>query len=194
MSAQDKTLLPTKPGLMETHQALIAIAALVLMMLPFITTFNEFLTTIVLRSQAYVLIQDFVVPIEGKMVGVILQYVFGMNTAISGSSLVILGARSLKVYISWNCVGWQSGILFAITLVTGLRGPYTLKSKILCVTAGIEGTILVNLLRIASVILVAIYAGYLPAILFHDYGGTILVVLWLVLFWHFAFSHILKHQ
>jgi len=193
MSAQDKTLLPIKPGLMETHQALIAIAALVLMMLPFITTFNEFLTAMVLRSQAYVLIQDFIVPIEGKMVGVILQYVFGMNTVISGSSLIVLGARSLKVYINWNCVGWQSIILFAITLVTGLRGPYTLKSKILCVTAGIEGTILLNLLRIASVILVAIYAGNLPAILFHDYGGTILVVLWLVLFWHFAFNHILKH-
>ncbi len=192
MSVENESSLRMKPGLMETHQALIALTALVLMMLPFITTFNEFLTAVVLQSQAYVAIQNIVVPIEGKMVGVILQYVFGMNTVISGSSLIILGARSLKVYISWNCIGWQSLILFGITLVTGLRGPYTLKSKALCILAGIEGTILLNLLRIASVILVAIYAGYLPAILFHDYGGTILVVFWLILFWHFAFNHILK--
>jgi len=184
--------LQNNPGLIETHQVLIALTALVFLLLPFVTTFNDFLTSLVLSSQAYVIIQSFVVPIEGRMVAVILQYLFGIPAAISGSSIIIPG--SFRVYISWNCIGWQSVILFAITLVTGLRGPYTLKSKILCVTAGIEGTVLLNLLRIASVILVAIYAGYLPAVLFHDYGGTILVVLWLVLFWHFAFSHILKHQ
>jgi exosortase/archaeosortase family protein len=184
----------SRSGLFETHQALIAITALVLMMLPFVITFNEFLTALVLRSQAYIAIQDFVVPIEGKMVGVILEYIFGMNTVVSGSTLIVLGAKSIKVYINWNCIGWQSLILFVITLVTGLRGPYTIKSKILCVLAGIEGTILLNLLRIASVILVAIYVGYLPALLFHDYGGTILVVLWLVLFWQLAFGHILKRE
>jgi exosortase/archaeosortase family protein len=107
---------------------------------------------------------------------------------------LIIIPGSLKVYISWNCIGWQSLVLFAITLLTGLGGHYTRESKILCVVAGIEGTILLNLLRIASVILVAIYAGYLPAVLFHDYGGTLLVVLWLVLFWQLAFNRILKPQ
>lgn len=181
-----------KPGLMETHQVLIALTALVLMLLPFITAFNDFLTSLVLSSQAYVIIQNFVVPIEGRMVAVILQYLFGMPTAISGSLIIIPGY--LRVYMSWNCIGWQSLILFAITLLTGLGGQYTFKSKILCVVAGIEGTILLNLLRIASVILVAIYAGYLPAVLFHDYGGTLLVVLWLVWFWQLAFNRILKPQ
>jgi exosortase/archaeosortase family protein len=194
LSIQGENSLQAKPGLMETHQALIALTALVLMALPFITTFNEFLTALVLRSYAYVAIQNFIVPIEGKMVGAILQYLFGVNTAISGSFLIIMRAQPLKVYISWNCIGWQSMVLFAITLLTGLRGPYTLASKILCVVAGIEGTILLNLLRIASVVLVAVFGGYMPAVLFHDYGGTILVVFWLILFWHFAFNHILKRQ
>ncbi len=191
MSALNESSLQ-KPGLMETHQVLIALTALVLMLLPFVTTFNDFLTSLVLSSQAYVMIQNFVVPIEGRMVAVILQYLFGIPTATSGSSIIIPG--SFRVYISWNCIGWQSLILFTITLVTGLGGRYTLKSKFLCVLTGIEGTILLNLLRIASVILVAIYAGYLPAVLFHDYGGTILVVLWLVLFWQLAFNYILKHN
>lgn len=192
MTVEDQRSSLVKPGLVETHQALIALTALTLMLIPFITSFNEFLTAIVLGSQAYVWIQNYVVPIEVKMVAVILQYVFGMPAVVSESSLIVPGA--IRVYISWNCIGWQSLILFAITLLTGLRGPYTLKSKMLCVLAGIEGTLLLNLLRIASVILVAVYAGYLPALLFHDYGGTILIVLWLVLFWHFAFNSILKHQ
>jgi exosortase/archaeosortase family protein len=192
VTLQNQSSFQIKPGLMETHQVLIALAAVTLMVLPFVTTFNELLTAILLSSQAYGWIQSYAVPIEGKMVAVILQYVFGMPTLVSESSLIVPGA--IRVYISWNCIGWQSLILFGISLLTGLVGPYTLRSKTLCVLTGIQGTILVNLLRIASVILVAIYAGYPPAILFHDYGGTIIIVLWLVLFWHFAFNHILRPQ
>lgn len=192
MSIRNERRADLKPGLLETHQTLIAITTLTLLVLPFITSFNELLTALVLQSQAYLAIQDFVVPFEGKMVGVVLQYLFGLPTVTSGSSLIVLGDRSLRVYINWNCIGWQSLVLFSITLWTGLRGPYTAKSKGICVLAGIEGTILMNLLRIASVVLVAVYVGYMPALIFHDYGGTILVVLWLVLFWNLAFRHVLK--
>jgi len=34
--------------------------------------------------------------------------------------------------------------------------------------------------------------GYLPAAIIHDYGGTILILIWLCLFWHFSTSHVLK--
>jgi len=180
-----------KQGLLETHQALITMTALVLMVLPFITTFDEFLTAIVMRSNAYVAIQNLIVPYEGKMIAVILR-AFGYTAYTSGSIIII--PEALRIYISWNCIGWQSLVLFAMTLLTGLRGPYTLRSKALCVLIGVQGTLLLNLLRISSVILVALFAGYLPALIFHDYGGTALVVLWLVFYWHMAFHHILRDE
>jgi len=42
------------------------------------------------------------------------------------------------------------------------------------------------------IVLVAFFWGYLPAILIHDYGGTIIILVWLVLFWHFSTNHVLK--
>jgi hypothetical protein len=33
--------------------------------------------------------------------------------------------------------------------------------------------------------------GYLPAVLFHDYGGTLLTVAWLFGFWTIAYRWIL---
>ncbi len=45
--------------------------------------------------------------------------------------------------------------------------------------------------RIATVCLLAAAAGYLPAVLFHDYGGTLFLVGWLFIFWFIAFRWLL---
>jgi exosortase/archaeosortase family protein len=89
-------------------------------------------------------------------------------------------------------VGWQSFILFLITLLTGLQGSYTRRSKVETVILGFLGTFLVNLWRISVVSLVAFYVGQLPAVIFHDYGGTILILLWLFAFWYFAHGYLLE--
>jgi exosortase/archaeosortase family protein len=126
------------------------------------------------------------------MIAVILGF-FGIEASVSETSLYLLkGAITLPIYISWNCVGWQSFILFAITLITGLQGSYTRRSKVETVILGFLGTFLVNLLRISIVCLVAYYVGQLPAVIFHDYGGTILILLWLFLFWYFAHGYVLE--
>jgi hypothetical protein len=39
---------------------------------------------------------------------------------------------------------------------------------------------------VAAVAAIAATIGQTPAVLFHDYGGTILVVLWLFGFWIFV--------
>jgi hypothetical protein len=49
------------------------------------------------------------------------------------------------------------------------------------------GTVLVNIARITVVCLLAALAGYVPAVLFHDYGGTLLIVAWLFFFWLAAY-------
>jgi hypothetical protein len=47
-------------------------------------------------------------------------------------------------------------------------------------------------LRIAAVAFIAARFGYVPALLFHDYGGVLLGVAWLFLFWEVAYRYVLS--
>ena len=69
-----------------------------------------------------------------------------------------------------------------------------LTSRVEVIVVGILGTVLVNVVRIATVCLLAAAAGYLPAVLFHDYGGTLLLVGWLFSFWFIAFRWLLPNH
>src|SRR5207302_2183193 len=64
----------------------------------------------------------------------------------------------------------------ARTVLAGSQGPGC--------SALSAGMLLLNLGRMAAVALVATRGGFVPAVVFHDYGGTALIVLWL-----FAFSY-----
>ena len=183
-----------KPDLLRTHELLLAIAAVVFMLLPLMITISDSLDSFITQFQAYALIQTLIAPIEARMLAVVLQYLFGIPTAISGSTLIMMGQNSLKVYVSWICVGWQSMALYAVSVTVGLRGPYTVRSKLLVLFAGLEGTFLINLFRETSVILVNMYVGDLAAILYHNYGGAIITITWLVLFWYLAYAAVLKHK
>jgi len=178
-----------------TYQRLLAISAIGFLVLPFVITFNEFLTKMVEGIGFYMLIQNTIVPSLVRMIGAILQYFFGLQTSVSSSSIYLQGAGfPVEIYISWNCVGWQSLVLFLFTLVTGLQGPYTLRSKVKCLLLGAEGTFLVNLLRIVLSCLLAFHFGYLPAVIFHDYLGTLLLIAWLGIFWYFSFEMVLERK
>ncbi len=54
------------------------------------------------------------------------------------------------------------------------------------VLIGILGTILVNLLRVTIVCLLAATVGRWPAVIFHDYAGTLMIIAWLFAFWSAA--------
>ncbi|MFH1485514.1 MAG: hypothetical protein ABIH46_05540 [Chloroflexota bacterium] len=175
-----------------TFQLLLLITAVTLVMLPFVTTFNEFLTAVVMWTGLNSILQNWVVPTEARLVAPFLQ-LFGLNTAVTPNGLLLTkGADSLVVNISWNCVGWQSFILFAITVITGTQGPYTLGSKFHTVLLGILGTLLLNLFRIATVALVGFFFGRTPAIIYHDYGSTLMVLGWLALFWWITHRYLLE--
>jgi len=90
------------------------------------------------------------------------------------------------LFISWNCIGWQSLILLGISFLSGLRGQQSLEARVQVVLIGIAGTMLLNLMRVAAVAAIAATIGQTPAMLFHDYGGTLLVIGWLFGFWIFA--------
>ncbi|HVC78723.1 MAG TPA: hypothetical protein VND96_19615 [Candidatus Micrarchaeaceae archaeon] len=168
------------------NMTLIAITCALLMLLPFVTTFNDLLTSWALALGANNPLQG-IVPVEARMVVGMLGLI-GVHAAVSGSYLVIWdSAGSMHtLFISWNCIGWQSLILLGVSFVSGLRGRQSLEARAQVVFIGIAGTMLLNLVRVAAVAAIAATAGQTPAILFHDYGGTILVVTWLFVFWIFV--------
>lgn len=179
-----------------TYQMILLLAAAVLLILPFVTTFNELLTRMVMNLRLDWILEDWVVPTEVKFIALILKP-FGISAMVNDAALYLDrpgSALPIPVYISWNCVGWQSFILFGITLVTGLQGAYSRTRRIQVIALGLLGTFWMNLLRMASVAAVAYYFGRLPAVIFHDYGGTLIILIWLALFWYLLFNHFLQHE
>jgi exosortase/archaeosortase family protein len=178
----------------NVNLTLIALTCALLMVLPLVTTFDDLLTAWAMQLGADNPLQA-IVPIESGMV-VSLLGLIGIHAAASGSHLVVWdGAGSMHVlFISWNCIGWQSLILFGVSLISGLRGGHSLESRAQVVCIGVAGTMLLNLLRVAAVALIAATVGVAPAILFHDYGGTVLFVGFLFAFWAFAQRWILSSR
>jgi exosortase/archaeosortase family protein len=170
----------------DVNLTLLAMACALLMLLPLVTTFDDLLTTWAVQLGANNPLQA-IVPVEARMV-VGLLGLLGIHAAASGSHLVVWdgGGSMHTLFISWNCIGWQSLVLLGVSLITGLRGRHPLEARAQVVLIGVAGTMLLNLLRVAAVAAIAATIGVAPALLFHDYGGTILVISYLFLFWIFV--------
>jgi exosortase/archaeosortase family protein len=170
----------------DLNVIVLALACGLLMLLPLVTTFDDLLTTWALQLGANSPLQA-IVPVEARMV-VGLLGLLGIHAAASGSHLVVWdGAGAMhSLFISWNCIGWQSLVLLGVSLMTGLRGRQPVEARVQVIVIGVAGTMLLNLLRVAAVAAIAATIGVTPAILFHDYGGTLLVITYLFLFWMFA--------
>ena len=177
-----------------TFQTIFILLTVVLMILPFVTTFNEFLTTLIMKIEVYKKLQELIVPHLARMVGVVLGFL-KISVETSPDTLFLTsGTKKLAVFISWNCIGWQSIILFFLTLFTGLQGSHKWGGRVQTITLGILGTFVVNIFRITSVALIAFYFGRLPAVIFHDYFSTIMIILWLFVFWWFSYSYVLEER
>jgi len=165
---------------------LLALLCALLMLLPLVTTFDDLLTTWAMQFGANNPLQA-IVPVEARMV-VGLVGLVGIHAAASGSHLVVWDGAGIMhtLFISWNCIGWQSLVLLGVSFLSGLRGRHPLEARVQVIVIGVAGTMLLNLLRVAAVAVVAATVGVTPAVLFHDYGGTILVVGFLFGFWIFA--------
>lgn len=171
---------------------LMALTAVALVVLPFVSTFDDVLTALGMRLGIAAPLQ-IIVPAEVRVTVFVLG-LFGIHAAAAGNQLVVWNSAGAPqtLFISWNCVGWQSLVLLGISLVVGLRGQMTLGSRLEVIVFGITGTLLINITRIAIVCMLAAAAGYLPAVLFHDYGGTLLTVAWLFTFWFIAFRWLVR--
>lgn len=178
----------------RTFKLIFLFTTILLLVLPAITTFNELLTSLVMRIEVYRYIQNLIVPLQARMITVVVR-LFGISASATATGVLIGASTNTvgnQVTIAWNCIGWQSFILFAITLATGLQGPYTLVSRFQTIAIGILGTFLVNITRISLVVLVAHYISRPAGVIFHDYFSTAMTVSWLFLFWWFAFAYVLE--
>jgi exosortase/archaeosortase family protein len=74
-------------------------------------------------------------------------------------------------------------LLLGMSFFSGLRGRQALGSRVQAIVIGVCGTMLLNLARVAMVAALEATWGHLPALIFHDYGGTVLMIGWLFVFW-----------
>ena len=125
------------------------------MLLPLVTTFDDLLTTWAMQLGADSPLQA-IVPVEARMVVGLLGLV-GIHAAASGSYMVVWdGAGAMhSLFISWNCIGWQSLVLLGVSLISGLRGRHPVEARIQVIVIGVAGTMLLNLLRVAAVAAIA---------------------------------------
>lgn len=179
----------------RTLSTVLILVVLVLVALPFWTSFQDLLTRFVMRVGWYKALQDWIVPYELRVIGTILALVgFPIRVGQAYIEWTKTSGGNEVIYLAWNCVGWQTLVLFVITLFTGLSGHYTILSKAETLAIGILGTYLINMFRLALVVAVYFFAGRPFGIVFHDYFSNLLTLGWLFLFWWFAHGFVLESK
>jgi exosortase/archaeosortase family protein len=175
----------------KIYQMIFLLLAVLLVFLPFLLTFNDVLTRFFLHFQLYVWLQKSVVPLEVKVVGLVVRC-FGVDYLSLPDGMM---ANGVKIRMSWNCLGWQSLVLFLVSLVFGFKNSaYTLGSKIEAVFIGLVGLFWINIFRISLTVILAAYFMNAFRIVFHDYLAAIVTILYLFAFWWFAFRFVLEEK
>lgn len=170
----------------------IVIGVTAVLLIPLMRAFESVLTWLVVRSGLYVFIKEVLQPVEVKMVSVMFR-ALGFNVDVFANSVIVMerGGRTAGAGILWNCVGWQTFFFVLITLIVGISGSYTMRSKILCTVLSFEAVLSVSFMRIIVSALVNFYLGYWPAVFFHDYLGTMFVLVLVFVFWVFCYKYVL---
>jgi len=171
---------------------LAGVAAVLLVLTPFVATLDDLLAALAQRSGLDALVAGIAAP-EARMVAAALN-LLGVQATSDGATLWVFGAHPVKLVLGWNCVGWQGIVIFGITLLVGLRHQESWEPYVHLIAIGIFGTVVVNLARIVLVSILAANAGYYPAIFVHDWAATLFTIAWLAGFWVFAQRWILESE
>jgi exosortase/archaeosortase family protein len=175
----------------KVFQITLAALAIMLMILPFVVSINDLLTRGVENMGWYVWIQERIVPWEVKLVGVMVTPL-GIDFVAYPEGFT---ANGQYARLTWNCIGWQSLLLFLVTIPFGFKGgEYTLLSKAEAFLIGILSIFLVNLLRIAITVVLLVVSRPLFALVFHDYLAAIMTVVFLVIYWWFCYAFVLEEK
>ncbi len=182
----------------QTFKSLLAGSSIFILLLPVFAALNSFMTESLNHSGWWRPIQDFIVPWQAKMVASTLSP-FGIDSRITSGSLyssfyMIKDGTALPVYLSWNCLGWQSALLLVISFLIGLSSDFSNISRVKCIIFGLTGTLLVNIFRMSLIAIGIYYVNSLAAQIIHDYFAAFITLLWLVIFWWFSYKYILSSR
>jgi exosortase/archaeosortase family protein len=172
--------------------------AIIMMALPLFAALNSFFTNLLNTAGWYRPIQEFIVPWQAKMVVVAISP-FGIASkatpgTIFSSFYMIKNGIAIPVDLSWNCLGWQSILLFFVSLIAGLRGSFSNISRVKCVVLGITGTLLVNIFRMSLIAIGIYYVNSFAAQIIHDYLAAFITLCWLMFFWWFSYKYVLEEK
>ena len=169
-------------GLRRIQRTLIVAGAVVLLTLPLFLSLNDLLASLA-SATGFDRAVSTMVPFETGAVGDLLRG-FGLPAG-SNTASVWLGSGFIPVtaVVDWNCTGWQGLVLFGVTSVIGLGEVRTSRGRVFVVLAGVAGVLLVNVARILVVVVLGYYVGYPAALIFHNYGGALITLGWLIFFW-----------
>lgn len=177
----------------KQFSTLFLITVVFLMTLPFLITSQDLMTRVLSLTGLSEIIQKYIIPLEVKFVVALLSL---LKIPASGDTKLIVLTNStgevFRAQIIWSCIGWQSVVLLGVSLITGLKGQYCLGSKIETVIIGLMGTFWVNIFRIVIIYLLGYFFGQLPAVLFHNFAGTLMVIIWLFFYWWFSYAFVLE--
>lgn len=177
---------------------LMVVFVVMLTLLPFVTTFNSALTSLINKVGLYKTLQDYLVPYESRLVIGVVRVLkipaFLAPIGDAASFYLLKGNTYFPVQIQWNCLGWQSLLLLEISFAFGLERRFTGLSKAECVLAGLLGTFLINIFRMVAVVTGAYYINKLFAFIVHDYLAALTTIAWLMFFWWFSYKYILEEK
>ena len=169
-------------GLRRIERTLIIAAALIFLTLPLILTFNGLLASIA-TATGFDRIVSAIVPFEASAVADLLRG-FGLAGGSSGGTVWLSGQYlPVAATVDWNCAGWQSFILFGLTSVAGFSEVRSDRGRISILVLGVIGVFAMNVLRIFFVVLLGYYVSYPAALIFHNYGGAVMTLVFLFAFW-----------
>ena len=180
----------------QTFKLLLAGLAVMLVLLPFVTTFNSVLTEIVNKIGFYRTLQETIVPFESRLIVLVVRFL-GVSAFLApvgerASFYLLKGSQYFPVELQWNCLGWQSLLLLGISFLVGLSGNFTKLSKLECILIGLLGTFLLNIFRMVFITVGIYYVNTVFALLIHDYFAALTTIIWLFFFWWFSYSFVLE--
>lgn len=182
----------------NVFKLIFAFLAIILALLPFVTTFNAGLTTLINKIGFYKTIQEILVPFESRLI-VTLVRPLGIPAFLApigerASFYLLKGSQYFPVELQWNCLGWQSLLLLGLSFLVGFQGHFTYLSKIECLVIGVLGTFLINILRMVFITIGIYYVNTVFALLIHDYFAALTTIIWLGFFWWFSYSFVLEEE
>lgn len=176
-------------GKKSTFGMIFIFLVFLMMFLPVMLAFNDVLTKLMEEFVLYKFLQDKIVPLQVSLVGMIVTP-FGIDYIAYKNGMVVNG---VPLIVTWNCLGWQSLVLFLLTLLVGFRnGSYTYLSRFQVIILGLFGLFWVNLFRISFIVLLGAFLEPVFRLVFHDYLAAITTVLFLLAFWWFAYKFVLE--